>query len=475
MPQKGRKGKLEEKLMLKREPAWDLLSKKDREACDRLAAEYMRFLDEAKTERDAVKAIARIAAAKGFVPIESNPSRKPGTRLIHIWKNKCVALAIIGKEPVSKGLSLVASHIDAPRLDLKQNPLHEEPETHLALLRTHYYGGIKKYQWATIPLALHGKIILKDGKEVEVSIGESPDDPVFTIEDVAPHLYRQSQAKRHLDEGFKGEELHAIIGSRPSDDKKAKHRTKLGVLHLLNQKYGLTEEDFSSSELELVPAGKARDVGVDRGIVMGYGQDDRSCAFASLSAICDVQVPKRMALALFFDKEEVGSEGNTGAASHLIQNVVGRLLAFTEGECRGSELRAALESTSALSGDTTSAVDPLFKDVHEPSNAAHAGYGVVLTKFTGSGGKFTANDASAEYVGKIRRMLNTNRIPWQSAELGKVDEGGGGTIAKFMAAYGMDVVDLGPSVLSLHAPMELCSKADLFCSEKAYRKFLEGI
>jgi len=475
MPKKVAKGKLEDRLLMKREPAWDKLSKKERDAAGELSVEYRKFLDDAKTEREAVKAIAIYAGARGFHPLESNPHTRPGTRLIYIWKNKCVALAVIGKEPITSGISLVASHIDAPRLDLKQNPLHEEAETHIALLRTHYYGGIKKYQWATIPLALHGKVILRDGKEVEIIVGENPDDPVFTIEDVAPHLYRQSQAKRHLDEGLKGEELHAIVGTLPIDEKGHKGRTKLLVLDLLNKKYGMTEEDFASSELELVPAGKARDVGFDRSLVLGYGQDDRACAFTSLNAICDIGIPKKTAVALFFDKEEVGSEGNTGAHSRLMEGVIARLLQHTEGSCRGAMLRMALENTVALSGDTTSGLDPLFKDVHEASNAAHAGYGVVLTKFTGSGGKFSSNDASAEYVSRIRRLLNENKIPWQSAELGKVDEGGGGTIAKFMAEYGMDVIDLGPCVLSLHAPMELTSKADIYCTKRVYLKFLEGL
>jgi len=308
-------------------------------------------------------------------------------------------------------------------------------------------------------------------------VGESFEDPVFTIEDLAPHLYRQSQAKRHLDEGLKGEELSALAASLPVEgDKKAKCRTKLALLDYLNKTYGMTEEDFASAELELVPAGKAREAGFDRSLVLGYGQDDRICAFASLEAICGLKKqPRRAAIALFYDKEEIGSEGNTSARSRLMISFLARLIALQEGQCADGTVRTALERSAALSADTTSALDPLFKDVHEASNAAKLGFGVVLTKFTGSGGKSLASDASAEFVGKIRRMLNATRIPWQSAELGKVDEGGGGTIAKHMAEHGMDVVDLGPSLLSLHAPMELSSKADLYCAKMAYHKFLEGL
>ena len=471
----AKKGKLEDRLMMKREHAWDLLPAREKAAAGALAAAYRKFLDAAKTEREAVIAIKRFAESKGFVPLGPNTPKTPGTKVYFIWKNKCIALAVLGKEPPSKGVAVVATHIDSPRLDLKQNPLFEEGDTKIAMLRTHYYGGIKKYQWATIPLALHGKVVLKDGKEVDISIGEGADDPVFTIEDVAPHLYRQSQAKRHLDEGLKGEELHAIIATLPTaKDKKAKCRAKLAALDMLNTAYGMTECDFASAELELVPAGKSRDVGLDRSLVMGYGQDDRVCAFAALDAVSAVGTPKRTAIALFFDKEEIGSEGNTGARSRLMVNIIGRLMELQEGEFREGALRQALELSEALSGDTTSALDPVFKDVHEASNAARLGYGVVVTKFTGSGGKGGSSDASAEFTGRIRRMLDKKKIPWQSAELGKVDEGGGGTIAKFIAEHGLDVIDLGPCVLSLHAPMELTSKADLLCSQRAYRAFLEG-
>jgi len=471
----AKKSKLEDRLVMKREHAWDLLPAREKAAAGALASGYRKFLDEAKTEREAVLAIKRLAEARGFVALGPNTPKAPGTKVYSIWKNKCIALAVLGKEPPSSGVSVVATHIDSPRLDLKQNPLFEEGDTKIAMLRTHYYGGIKKYQWATIPLALHGKVVLKDGREADISIGEGADDPVFTIEDVAPHLYRQSQAKRHLDEGFKGEELHAIIATLPTaKDKKAKCRAKLAALDMLNTAYGMTECDFASAELELVPAGKSRDVGLDRSLVMGYGQDDRVCAFAALDAVCDIGVPKRTAIALFFDKEEIGSEGNTGARSRLMVNIIGRLMELQEGQYPESALRQALERSEALSGDTTSALDPVFKDVHEASNAARLGYGVVVTKFTGSGGKGGSSDASAEFTGRIRRMLDKKKIPWQSAELGKVDEGGGGTIAKFIAEHGLDVIDLGPCVLSLHAPMELTSKADLLCSQRAYRAFMEG-
>ncbi|MGQ9583015.1 MAG: aminopeptidase [Thermoplasmatota archaeon] len=464
-----------ERLELKREHAWDRLSRREREAAEGVSIEYRSFLDEAKTEREAVRALRRRAVESGFVDLEATHGLKPGERCFFVWKSKCVAMAVMGREPPSGGVNIVASHIDSPRLDLKQNPLHEETETRIALLRTHYYGGIKKYQWATIPLALHGKVVLSDGREVEVTIGEDESDPVFTIEDLAPHLYRQSQAKRHLDEGVRGEELHAIAATLPvKGHRKAKSRTKLLVLEHLNRRYGMREEDFASAEFELVPAGRSREVGFDRSLILGYGQDDRVCAFAALAALRSVKAPRRCALALFFDKEEIGSEGNTSARSRLLPSFLARLMELSGGGSRELELRRALELSSALSADTTSALDPVFKDAHEASNAARLGHGVVLTKYTGSGGKYQASDASAEYVGAIRKLLNDARIPWQSAELGKVDEGGGGTIAKFLAEHGMDVVDLGPCVLSLHAPMELTSKADLLCAVRAYTRFYEG-
>ncbi len=470
-----RSGRRLERLELKREHAWDRLSKRDRGAAEALSVEYRAFLDEAKTERDAVRALKRLAGERGFADMEAIQALKPGDRCLLVWKGKCVAMAVMGREPPSLGVNIVASHIDSPRLDLKQNPLHEEAETRIALLRTHYYGGIKKYQWATIPLALHGKVVLSDGREVWVTIGEDDSDPVFTIEDLAPHLYRQSQAKRHLEEGLKGEELHAIAATLPVEGhRKAKSRTKLLVLEHLNRTYGMSEEDFASAELELVPAGRAREVGFDRSLILGYGQDDRACAFASFAALRSVETPRRCALALFFDKEEIGSEGNTSARSRLLPSFLARLMELSGGGAREMELRRALELSSAISADTTSALDPVFKDAHEASNAARLGHGVVLTKFTGSGGKYQASDASAEYVGAIRRLLNEAKIPWQSAELGKVDEGGGGTIAKFLAEHGMDVVDMGPCVLSLHAPMELTSKADLLCTVRAYTRFYEG-
>jgi aspartyl aminopeptidase len=450
------KGKLEEKLEMKREHAWDRLSRKEKSAAEELSRQYRGFLDGAKTEREAVLALQRIAEDNGFVPLDTffrppapdtrtptpgsrlpvpgartpTPDTRlpaPGTRVFFVWKNKCMALAVLGAGPPSAGVSIIGSHVDSPRLDLKQNPVFEESDTKMALLRTHYYGGIKKYQWATIPLALHGKVVLNSGKEIDLCIGESAEDPVFTIEDLAPHLYRQSQAKRHLDEGFKGEELSALAASLPIEsNKKSKSRTKLALLDHLNRAYGMTEEDFASAELELVPAGNAREAGFDRSLVLGYGQDDRICAFASLKAMCDLGVPRRTAVALFYDKEEIGSEGNTSARSRLMISFIARIMSLLDGESSDMAVRTALENSVAISADTTSALDPIFKDVHEASNAARLGYGVVLTKFTGSGGKSMASDASAEFVGRIRRMLNSAKIPWQSAELGKVDEGGGG-------------------------------------------------
>jgi aspartyl aminopeptidase len=358
-------------------------------------------------------------------------------------------------------------------LDLKPNPLFQEKATDIAMFRTHYYGGVKKYNWSNVPLAIHGFVVTEKGKEIDIIIGEGPDDPVFIIPDLEPHLYKKAQANRRLHEGFKGEELLVVVANRPVEDKKLKNKVKLWVLRELNRRYGIIEEDFCSAEFEIVPAARAQDVGLDRSFVGGYGQDDRICAFASMKALFDLKVPKRTAAALFFDKEEIGSTGSTGAESFFLRNFVGALFEAVEKRYNERAVWNCLLNTYALSADVTGAVNPIFKDVHEMTNAPIASKGIVFSKYTGSGGKYSASDANPEFIGKVRKLFNDRKIPWQSAELGKVDEGGGGTIAKFMARYGMEVVDCGPGLISIHTPFELSSKVDLYSTNRAYRAFYD--
>jgi len=472
---KAKKSKLEDKLKLKRKNGWEELSKAKDKQIYTFCEDYKKFIDISKTEREAIHEIISRANAEGFKPIDKVKSNKPGTRLYVLNRNKSIALAILGTDKIENGLNIIASHIDAPRLDLKQNPLYESSESQTALLRTHYYGGIKKYQWVNIPLALHGKVVLAKGKEFEIKIGEEPDEPVFVIPDLLPHLYRQRQAKRRLSEGIKGEELNVLIGSRPLEERGVKDKIKLWVLNYLHEKYGMVEEDFISAELEVVPATKAYDVGLDRSMVAAYGQDDRSCAYTSLRSIFAQKKPKRTALVFLFDKEEIGSEGPSSVKSRFIESAIGDIIALYDKNYPDRLLRKVLENSKALSSDVNAGINPIFVDVHEKQNAARLGNGIVLTKFTGSGGKSGSNDASAEFMGYIRQLMNKYSVLWQVAELGKVDEGGGGTVAKYIAQHNMDVVDCGPPVLSMHSPLEISSKIDIYACYEAFNAFLKGI
>ncbi len=467
----NKKSKLEEKLTLKQDLIWDKLTANEKKKVYTFSDGYKDFLTKAKTEREAVTQIIEFAESKGFIPIEQVKDSKAGTRLYITNRNKNIALVVLGSDPVESGVNIIGSHIDAPRLDLKQNPLYEDGDTNLALLKTHYYGGIKKYQWVNQPLAVHGRIIKGNGKAVDIVFGEDPDEPAFTITDLEPHLYRKAQGQRKLPEGIKGEELNVLVGSIPVKDKEAKNKVKLWVLDHLNKKYGIIEEDFTTAELEIVPAGPPRDIGFDSSMLGAYGHDDRICAYTSMRAIADIKKPKKTAVALFFDKEEIGSEGNTGVRSRFLENLIGELIELKSPDYRDSELRKALTNSKALSSDVTGGVNPNFKEVHEMKNAPRIGYGLVMTKFTGSGGKYSSNDANAEYIGELRRVFNKNKVPWQTGELGKVDEGGGGTIAKFLAEHNMEVVDCGPAVLSLHAPSEVASKVDIYGSYQGYLAF----
>jgi aspartyl aminopeptidase len=472
---KGKKSKLEEKLKFKPKTGWDDLKAVKEKKIYKFCEDYKEFLDTAKTEREAIQEIIIQAEANKFKSIDKVKSFKAGTRLYILNRNKSIALAILGTEPITNGLNIIASHIDAPRLDLKQNPLYEHTESKTALLRTHYYGGIKKYQWVNIPLAIHGKVILAKGSELEIKIGEHPSDPVFIIPDLLPHLYRQRQAKRRLVEGIKGEELNILVGSRPIKEKGVKEKIKLWVLNYLNKTYGMVEEDFISAEFEIVPATKACDVGFDRSMIAAYGQDDRSCAFTSVRSIFDMKIPRRTSLVLLFDKEEIGSEGPSGVKSRFLENAIGMLIELSDKNYRDSMLRKTMENSKALSSDVNAGINPIFSDVHEKQNAARMSNGIVLTKFTGSGGKSGSNDASAEFMGYIRQLMNKHKVLWQVAELGKVDEGGGGTVAKFIAQHNMDVIDCGPPVLSMHSPMEISSKIDIYSCYEAYVAFLKGM
>ena len=432
---------------------------------DKYCEGYKAFLDQAKTEREAVKTAVALAESKGFVPFEYGKTYQAGDRVYINNRGKTVAFAVIGREPVESGLNITAAHVDSPRLDLKPNPLYEDLD--LALFKTHYYGGIKKYQWTAIPLALHGVFALKDGTVKEVSIGEAPDEPKFVINDLLPHLASE-QVKRPLAEGIKGEELNVLVGSHPFKDDKGSELVKLNILRLLNEKYGVTEEDFLSAELELVPAFKACDIGFDRTMIGAYGQDDRVCAYPALTAILDVKTPQKTALAILTDKEEIGSVGNTGLESDFLRFVVHDLAKMQDGD--GT---LALRRSKCLSADVNAGIDPTFQDVMERKNASYLNRGVVVTKYTGARGKSHTSDASAEYMAEIRALLDNAGITWQIGELGKVDIGGGGTVAMFIANLGVDVVDLGVPVLSMHAPFETTAKFDVYMCYRAMFEFMK--
>lgn len=434
-------------------------------AADSYCDGYKAFLDKAKTEREAAKAAMEMAKAAGFTEFEYGKKYGAGDRVFFNNRGKTVAFAVIGKQPVENGVNITAAHIDSPRLDLKPNPLYEDVD--LALFKTHYYGGIKKYQWTAVPLALHGVFVLKDGTVKEVSVGEREDEPKFVINDLLPHLASE-QIKRTLNEGIKGEELNVLIGSHPFKDDKGSELVKLNILKLLNEKYGVTEEDFLSAELEMVPAAHACDIGFDRSMIGAYGQDDRVCAYPALTAVLEVKTPERTALAILTDKEEVGSMGNTGLESDFLRYVVGDLA-----KMQGGDPTLALRRSKCLSADVNAAMDPTFQDVMERKNASFLNYGVVVTKYTGARGKSSTSDASAEYVAEVRALLDRENIVWQMGEMGKVDIGGGGTVAMFVANMGVDVVDLGVPVLSMHAPFETTAKFDVYMCYRAMYEFMK--
>lgn len=452
--------------------AWDGASPAERQKWFRFAGDYSSFLGRARTERLACSGLRALAEKAGFVPVGKLKKWKPGARVYAENRGKSIYLAVLGRAGLAAGFNLIASHLDAPRLDLKQRPLYQDKETKLALLRTHYYGGIKKYQWMNLPLGLFGTAVRRDGSAVDIAIGSKEDDPCFAITDLLPHLAKKEQYERKAPEVVRGEELVILCGGVPAADREAKHRVKQAVLEHLHRTFGMEEEDLVSAELEAVPLTTPRYVGFDRSFLGGYGQDDKICSYTSARALFDLGAQRRTAVVACVDKEEIGSEGNTSVQSACLVNFVGDLMELAKPGYRESELRHCLAGATAISADVNAAVEPNFKQVHEMDNACLAGFGLVLTKFTGHGGKGGANDASAEFMGRVRLILNEAGVPWQTAELGKVDEGGGGTVAKFLASHGMEIVDCGPGLLSMHSPFELVSVADLHAAYAGYRAFL---
>ena len=460
---------------MERKNAWNTYDENAMKELEQVTEQYRRFISEGKTERECAQLTVEMAKEHGYISLEeafaSGRQLKAGDKIYAVHKKKLVVLFEIGTEPMEKGMNILGAHIDSPRLDLKQNPMYED--TGLAMFDTHYYGGVKKYQWVTLPLALHGVIVKKDQTKVKVSIGEKPEDPVFGVSDLLIHLAGDQMEKKAA-KVIEGENLDILIGSIPADKKEGKEvkdRVKANILDILQQEYGIEEEDFLSAEIEVVPAGAARDYGFDRSMVMGYGHDDRVCAYPSFEAILQMKTPKRTSVCLLVDKEEIGSVGATGMHSRFFENMAAELM-NAMGCYSELGLRRALMGSKVLSSDVSAAFDPNYPAVMEKNNAAYFGKGMVFNKYTGSRGKSGSNDANAEYIGELRKIMNQNHVFFQTSELGKVDQGGGGTIAYILANYGMQVIDSGVAVLNMHAPWEIISKADLYEVYKGYVAFL---
>ena len=461
---------------MERENAWKKYqTKEEREKVFSFAEEYRRFLSNCKTERECASYFANRAREAGFVSLEdviaSGDRLKTGDKVYAVNKDKGIALFVLGSEDLEKGMNILGAHIDSPRLDIKQNPLYED--TDMAMLDTHYYGGVKNYQWVTLPLALHGVIVKKDGSVISVSIGEKPEDPVFGVSDLLIHL-ASDQMQKKASKVIEGEDMDLLVGSFPLYDEKDEEKKELvkkNVLRILREQYGVEEEDFLSAELEVVPAGAARDYGFDRSMIMGYGHDDRVCAYPSFMALLAVDAPRRTLACLLVDKEEIGSVGATGMHSRFFENTVAELV-NARGDYSELKVRRALKNSRVLSSDVSAAFDPNYPSVMEKRNAAYFGRGLVFNKYTGSRGKSGSNDAGAEYVGAMRRIMDDAGVSYQTAELGKVDQGGGGTIAYILGNYDMQVIDSGVAVLNMHAPWEIISKVDLYEAYRGYIAFL---
>ncbi|MBP7310002.1 MAG: aminopeptidase [Candidatus Cloacimonetes bacterium] len=449
---------------------WKSAPAAEHQAAFAFAEAYKDFLNKAKTERETIAYTEALLKKHKFTTMDKKGSKK----VYSIFRGKTLAMAIIGSDPVANGVNMVAAHIDAPRVDLKQNPLYEDSGSSTACMRTHYYGGIKKYQWVSTPLALHGVVIKNDGTKLNISIGEDEKDPVFIIPDLLPHLARKEQYSKNLADAIDASKMNLIFSAMMEPNTEEKEACKAYALKLLHDKYGITEPDFLAAELQLVPAIKARDAGLDKSMVVGYGQDDRICAYTGMLALLDNQdaKPKRTMVVYFSDKEEVGSQGNTGAHSVFIKDFLGSLLEHNGESNSSANLRKTFMNSQILSADVTVAIDPNYPNVHEKQNAIVFGQGIGVSKFTGSGGKSGCNDANAEFIAKVIRIFGDAKVFWQSGELGKVDEGGGGTIAYILANQGAEVLDCGVGLMGMHSLYELCSKADLYSTYKGYKSFL---
>jgi aspartyl aminopeptidase len=451
---------------------WDKYTGEKLDQVFAFSEDYKEFISICKTERECIAEFIRLAEEKGYrdlaTLIEEKEVLKPGDKVYANNAGKTLALFVIGSQPMEKGLRIIGAHVDSPRLDLKQNPLYED--SGLALFKTHYYGGVKKYQWVTLPLAIHGVVVKKDGSLVDVVIGEDEDDPVVGITDLLIHLAADQMDKK-ISKAIEGEDLNVSLGSIPVGDKEDKARVKKNILRLLNEKYGIDEEDFVSAELEVVPAGKARDYGLDRSMVMGYGHDDRVCAYTSFKALMDMENPDKTCVALMVDKEEIGSVGATGMTSRFFENTMAEIMNLT-GDYSELKLRRCLANSKMLSGDVSVAHDPNHPSVTEPRNTAYLGKGMTFNKYTGVRGKSGSNDANPEFIAQLRAIMEKHDVMWQTSELGKVDQGGGGTIAYILAEYGMDVIDCGVALHNMHAPWEVASKADIYETMRGYRAFL---
>lgn len=459
---------LEKKLDAPKKNCWDIWNEKEISSAFSFSENYKKFLDQAKTEREAITTGVKIAEKNGFKKLISLKKIKAGDKIYTVNRNKNLILAVIGKSGLQNGFKLIMSHVDAPHLDLKVNPLYEDEG--LAFFKTHYYGGIKKYHWPTVPLALHGVVVLASGKKVEINIGENENDPIFMITDLLPHLAKQ-QSKKTLEEAIIGEELNVLVGSIPVKDDKVKNKVKLAILKYLNDKYGIINDDFFSAEIEAVPDSKARDLGFDRSLVAAYGQDDRVCAWSSMQAIINSERTDETKICFLVDREEIGSYGNTGAQANFLENFLIEVLEKIGKNGNLAQINKIFNQSIALSADVTAGYDPDYKSVHDPLNVARLGFGVAVERYTGHRGKSGTSEAHAEFAQKIRKILNDNKVVWQSAGLGKVDEGGGGTIAMFMAERGMDIIDMGVALFNMHAPMEIASKADIYSAYLAYQAF----
>ena len=450
-------------LLYKPQNAHNALSAAEEAEMNAYCEDYKRFLDASKTERECVFSAIELAEKRGFVEYKRGMALNPGDKVYYNNRGKAIMLAVIGSQSLAKGANIGAAHTDAPRLDIKPRPLFQASHAEMAYLKTHYYGGIRKYQWVATPLELHGKVMRRDGSEVYVKIGADLNDPQFIISDLLPHLGAEQGAKP-LNSAIPAESLNILIGSWPERDDDSSDRVSLAILKLLHEKYGIIEEDFISAELQAVPAANARDLGLDRSLIGGYGHDDRVCAYAELAAIFDIEHPAKTAVCIFADKEEIGSEGVSGMQSAAFDTFMADLCAT-----QGVELRECFENSFCLSADVTAAYDENFSDVFEPRNSAYLNYGVGLCKYTGSGGKSGASDASSEIVGKVRCLLNEHNVRWQMCELGKTDKGGGGTVAKFMARRNIDPLDAGVPVLSMHAPYETVAKVDCYMTYRCMK------